>query len=360
MKASRFVYGVAVVLSAALLVSCSSNGSTPSSSMPGGPGGAPQGRQGATMMAIPKSPFVRPYRLYKVPASYTRGIATAQFVYGISPAYVYPKNNGANGPAICSISGTGLTGVSSDSKGDLIVPNASNSGSDISVYAPPFTASSCGTLLGTIGTPGGAQDAAAINAATETIVVGKIPAEVDTCTLASLTCTPLSTPEIGGSAMWVAMDKNGNCYADGYSSGSSVDLWVYNGTPSAPCTGTGAVASGFSELHPGGIDVDNKGNLVALSYGLPSTVTTYSGCATGTCTVVQPSTSLAGESIYGHIGRRGERWVTADITNSDIEVYSYSHATGVGSMLYQFNNGLTGCTGSTPCVAAAYMPSSQK
>jgi hypothetical protein len=60
------------------------------------------------------------------------------------------------------------------------------------------------------------------------------------------------------------------------------------------------------------------------------------------------------------VSKQQERWVTGDVTNNDVEVYSYSAATGVGAMLYHFNNGMTGCGSATPCEAAAYMPNSQK
>jgi hypothetical protein len=357
---------VCTTVAAALLAACSGNGTSPSS-IPGGSGATSMGRHhGLTpQMAIPKNllPRAHKFHLVKVPAAWTKGISTATFgsTSVTSSYWVFPKNNSANGPPVCSNSvGTyGVNAVASDSVGDLIVPDAFNG---IYVYAPPFTGSSCGTLLGQItDIYGQAADAAAINAQTGTIVVGHASGVIATCTLSSLSCTQL--PGNLASFSQVAMDKAGNCYADGIdgTTGTTV-LDVYAG-----CSGSPTVASGFSESYLGGIDVDNKGNLTAIallnsSFGFPSTVSTYSGCSTGACTLVSGPTNLAGESIYGHVGRQNERWVTADLSTSQMEVYSYSQSSGVGSMLYSFNNGLSGCTTSliSFCEAAAYLPSGLK
>jgi len=314
-------------------------------------------------MAIPKNLLRRGhYHLTKLAAAYTKGIATASFgdLSETSTQYIFMKKNSANGAPVCtSTSSTyGVNNVQSDSSGDLIVPDA-NAG--IEVYGPPFTSSSCGTLLGTISDGfGQAADAAATNATTGTIVVGHAVGEVAVCTLASLTCTELTSSTTGFTQ--VAMDSSGNCYADGANASGTTILEVYTG-----CTGTPVVATGFSETYLGGIAVDNKGNLTAIallgaSDSLPSTVSTYSGCATGACTLYSGPTKLTGESIYGGIGRQNERFVTADLTTSEMEVYSYSSKTGVGSMLYDFNNGLTGCVTSLIgfCEAATYLPNGIK
>jgi hypothetical protein len=319
------------------------------------------------MTTVPKWAIkVGPYHPHHVPASYTRGIAVQQFFATSSNVAVFPKNNSGNGPPTCYDStGSNVNDLDSDASGNVIVPNAF---SGVLVYAPPFTASSCGTLLGTISEGyGQASSSAAVDAASGTIVVGNIgggtSTGVVTCTLSSLTCTALSSPSMSTLA-GVAMDKAGNCYADAFNSSTGlVSLWVYSGTPSAPCTGTGTIASGFSQPYYGGIDIDNKGNLVAISlfnssFTTPSTVTVYSGCATGTCTVVAGPTALAGESVFGHLGRQNERFATTDITTSAVEVYSYSPATGVGGMLYSFTNGLSCAT--NLCESAAYMPRSPK
>jgi hypothetical protein len=310
-------------------------------------------------MAIPKSLLKRGhYHLTRLAAAYTKGIGTASFgdLDETSTQYIFTKNNSANGAPVCTSQSStyGVNNVQSDSSGDLIVPDAT---AGIEVYAPPFTGSSCGTLLGTISDSfGQAADAAATNAATGMIVVGHAAGEVAVCTLGTLSCTELTSETTGFTQ--VAMDSSGNCYADGANGSGITILEVYTG-----CTGNPVVATGFSETYLGGIAVDNKGNLTAIallgaSDGLPSTVSTYSGCATGACTLSSGPTKLAGESIYGGIGRQNARFVTSDLTNDEMEVYSYNGKTGVGSMLYEFNNGLSGCATSLIgfCEAATYLP----
>jgi hypothetical protein len=361
-------YAIGVIAAGAIFAACSGNGSTPSSMVPGGSSGvgssakmAPAGHHHAEILStIPKWAIKRgPYHLHKVPASFTRGISTAEFFATTNNVFVYPKNNSANGPPICTDStGSNVNDEDSDSSGNLIVPNAF---SGVLVYAPPFTGSSCGTLLGTISDVyGQASSSAAIDAVNGTIVVGNIGGGtgtgVVTCTLSSLNCHALNSPNMGELA-GVAMDKAGNCYADAFNLSGIPQLWVYTG-----CSGTGVPASGFSEPYFGGIDVDNQGNIVAISllnssFGTPSLVSTYSGCSTGTCSLIS-TTTLNGESVFGHVGRQNERFVTANITNSDIEVYSYNHATGVGGLLYSFNNGLR-CA-SYLCEAGTYMPNAQR
>jgi len=333
--------------------------------MPGGSGVTSMAHHGLIpQMAIPKN-LLRParYHLTKLAASYTRGIATATFgsLEETSTNYIFTKNNSANGPPVCTSTDStyGVNNVQSDSAGDLIVPDAF---AGVAVYAPPFTSSSCGTLLGTISDLyGQAADAASNNAATGTIVVGHAAGEVAVCTLASLTCSELNSNL--DSFTQVAIDKAGNCYADGDDASTGlVVLDVYTG-----CTGNPVVATGFSESYLGGIAVDNKGNLTAIAllnsgFSTPSTVTTYSGCATGACRLVSGPTNLTGESIYGGIGRQNQRYVTADLSTDEMEVYSYKSGTGVGSMMYDFNNGLSGCTTSliSFCEAATFLPSGVK
>lgn len=252
-----------------------------------------------------------------------------------------------------------MNDVDPDSKGNLIVPNAF---SGINVYKGPAM---CGPLLGTISDPyGQASSAAALDAVHGTIVVGQIgggsSTGVGTCTLSSLTCTSLPSPNMASLAA-VAMDKSGNCYADAFDTSGFVGLWIYHG-----CAGTGTEltsANGFSELYYGGLSVDNKGNLVVVSlfnssFSTPSTVTVYSGCITGTCSTVAGPINLQGESIFGHLGAQNERWATVNISTSMVDIYAYTgHGAGL-SYLYSFNNGLS-CA-EYLCETAAYSPASPK
>jgi len=127
----------------------------------------------------------------------------------------------------------------------------------------------------------------------------------------------------------------------------------------AGCTGSGQLATGFTNGFEGGVDIDNGGNLVTTSllspgFTLPSTVNVYSGCKPA-CTLLS-STPLAGESAYGHVRKQNARYVTTDILSADVEVYMYNK-TGL-SLYYSFTGGLP-CV-IYQCVAAAYDPSSPK
>ncbi|MBV8067326.1 MAG: hypothetical protein JO113_05075, partial [Candidatus Eremiobacteraeota bacterium] len=183
---------------------------------------------------------------------------------------------------------------------------------------------------------------------------------VYTCTKSSNSCTALTSPGMSSLA-GVAMDKAGNCYADAFDTGGHVGLWYYAG-----CAGTGTEltsANGFNEPYYGGISVDNSNHIATTSlfnssFSTPSLVTVYSGCSTGTCTVVGGPFTLQGESVFGHLGPRNDRFATTDLTDSMAEVYTYSgRGTGL-SFLYSFNNGLNCAT--NDCESANYGPSSPR
>lgn len=356
-------------IATALLAGCSNgSNSSPSAPIPAG-GLAPQSANSAhgkvAVSTIPQ-PLIRraKFHLINAPREYTRGIAVNVFNFTTHNVRIYPKNNSSNGSAMCSVSSgsMGVNDIDSDTKGNLLIPN---SYSGLLVYRPPFRSKSCGKLLGTIPEPfGQATSAAARDAVKGTIVVGNIVGGtgtgVVTCTLKSLTCTALNSPSMGQLG-GVAMDKAGSCYADAYDLNGNVGLWVYTG-----CTGTGTEltsANGFSEPFYGGLDVDNQGNLVVVSAlnssgGAPSTVTVYSGCNTGTCTVKGGPFSLKGTSVFGHLGHQNERWATFDVSSSAVEVYNYiGHGTGL-TYMYSFNDGLTSCA-TNICETATYLPGSK-
>jgi hypothetical protein len=168
-------------------------------------------------------------------------------------------------------------------KGILIVPNAFGG---IQVYKGPMM---CGPLLMTItDSIGRAADAAAKDAVHGTIVVGHANGTVAACK--SSGCTQLTSPNIIGFAS-VAMDKTGNCYADAYDVNTSTPaLWYYAGcTPRVAGIELGS-AQGFTENATGGIDIDNKQNVVVLEQGAPSSLTVYSGRGSGTCTLATADT----------------------------------------------------------------------
>jgi hypothetical protein len=294
----------------------------------------------------------------RAPAAARRGLYAQEF-YGVTQndaplgALGYPRN--AKGPPSCNVAveENGVNGIAVDTAGDLIVPDAFDG---IYVFAGPGL---CGSELADI--PGitdlQATDAAANNAATGTIVVGYAEGVVSTCTVTSNACTELATPNSYiGAFMQVAMDGAGNCYADGLNdSRSSYSLWYYAG-----CSATGVQTTGFSEPEDGGIDVDNKGNVVVLAQGDPSTLTVYSGCSTGACSVLTGPTSLDGagdnDCVYGHLDRENQRYACGDYSLGQVDVYTYL-PTRAPTYLYSFNSQLEQAD---EVEAAAYAPHSSK
>ena len=59
--------------------------------------------------------------------------------------------------------------------------------------------------------------------------------------------------------MGVAMDKKGNCWASAYNPQFSPKLMYF-----AKSKGAGVAATGYQNTSPGGLDIDNAGNLVAI------------------------------------------------------------------------------------------------
>ncbi len=335
---------VCTTVAAALLASCSGNGMSPSNSVvPSGSGATTQARHhgGIAQSTIPKQfmPTHWDGKLHgkKAPQSEVRGIYVSEFYATTDNVMGYPKNNSSNQPPICYVStNDNVNDLNVDTKGSLIVPNAFDG---VNVYAPGM----CGSLQTTItDSYGQASGAAALNATSGPIVVdnifGSSNSAVVTCTASSGTCTPLNTP--GASEMFgVAMDRDGNCYADGLNASGITTLWYYSG-----CSSTGQAVSGFSEPFGGSVSVDSQGRVTVVSlfnssFSTPSQVDTYSGCSTGTCTHIA-TTALLGESVFGSLGRRNARFIVGDITFGQEDIYQYHQ--GNLTYLYSFNNGVSG------------------
>lgn len=343
----------------AVLAGCSGGGSSPGTTTPTS-AMMPQSRN-EPVPFVPKSLIkYEPFHGVRAPQSAIRGIYVAEFYQSTNNVIGFPKNQTSNGPPICyeSISAN-VNDVEVDGKGNLLVPIGPGG---VQIYQGPMM---CGPFLGTITDPYGFADAAAANDAVNGItVIGSINStgigSVVTCRFSTMSCAQLSSPNLVAGA-GVAMDKAGNCYADGFDSSGRVGLWVYTS-----CAGTGTEltsANGFNEPYYGGMSVDNRGNLVVVSlfnssFSTPSTATVYSGCLTGTCTTVGGPFALQGESAFGHLGRQNERWITANISTSMIDIYAYTgHGTGL-TYLYSFNNSLSCAT--NLCESAAYSPGSPK
>jgi hypothetical protein len=324
--------------------------------MPGGAGSASKVSQTlhhGIAMAVDKKFLVPGYRGFHgrhAPTSAIKGLYGQQFLcFSGSSAcggWGYPKNNSANGPFICTIgpiAAEGVNGFGVDKSGNTIIPDAF---SGIYVFTGGLTQTTyCGTQAALI--PDGfgqAADGASNDAMNGTIVVGHSNGDVATCSVSSNSCTLLS-PTLSG-FVGVAMDSSGNCYAQTSSSG----LYYWAG-----CTGTGTLQSGASG-GSGGLDIDNKGNVVSTNQGAPSTVTVYH-CASNTCSTVSGPTSLngTGDAVYCHLGRQNERLACGNASLGQVDVYTYL-PTRAPSYMYSFNNGMTA---SDVVEAAAYSPSSK-
>lgn len=347
----------ALGVTAALILMAGCNGGTSSSSSSLPTGGLSPSAHGIAINAIAPRfmPKVHvPMRGKRATPANEKGIYVSTF-FGTA-VYGFPKNNSGNAPSTCSVPvGGDVNDFATDNSGNLVVPDGLNRAID--VFQGPQM---CGTELGTVADSyGQPASASAVNAATGTIVVGNIfdnsgaPGSVSVCTLSG-GCTANLTNSAMYEVAGVALAPNGDCWASAISSASVSSLIYFQG-----CTGSGVVATGYTNPYYGGVDIDNKGNLVTMSlfgasFSLPSLVNVYSGCNPA-CTLLS-STKLQGESIFGHVGKQNERFVTTDISSSDVEVYKYA-SSGL-SLLYSFTGGLPCAT--DECESAAYSPSSQK
>jgi len=345
---------VCTSVAAALLASCSGgNLGSMTSSVPGTGSSASKYQalhKAGAVSIIPKSALPKgPVKLKgrQAPPQEMKGIYVAQF-FG-STVNGYTKNNSGNGAAICTVPGSSVNNVATDTAGNLIVPDAF---SGVVVYPGPTM---CGSGSPTTITDsyGQASDAAAVNALTGTTVVGNIlgPGYVIACT--SGVCTSLTPSSQGiGEVAGVAMDAAGDCWADSFNAAFTAVVLTYW----AGCTGTGQNATGWSNTGYGGIDIDNSGNVVSFNWhGSAGTdLWVYSGCNPA-CTGVSDNTLTNNTAIFGHIGKHGQRLVAGAYLKGQADIYQYSPSTL--TYYYSFNNGLS-VTGDTE--GAAYSPSSKK
>jgi len=344
---------VCTTVAAALLASCSGgNMGSMTSSVPSQSGASKvQSLHHAGPVAfIPRSVLPKGHVKLKgrqAPSSAIKGSYASEFYGGFINGYT--KNNSANNPSICTVSDASVNNFGVDGQGSLIVPAAF---SGVQVFNPGM----CGTLAATItDSYGQASDAASIDAMTGPIVVGNIlgPGFAVNCTVASLTCTQLTPGSAGiGEIAGVAMDAAGNCYADSYNAAFTAVILTYW----AGCTGTGQVATGFLNTGYGGVDVDNKGNIVTFNWhGSAGTdLWVYSGCNPA-CTSVSDNTLTNNSALFGHIGKQGQRLIAGAYLAGQADIYSYTPTTL--TYYYSFNNGLTA---SGLVEGAAYSPASKK
>jgi hypothetical protein len=276
------------------------------------------------------------------------GIYVSEFYN--STMWAYPnKNTGNNGPT-CSITPVSyINDLATDQVGNLIEPDGGSR--EVNIFTGPGT---CGSLMGTISDGyGQPADAASANAATGKIAVGNIfdnsgePGSISVCTLSG-GCTSNLTNANMYELAGVAMANNGDCWGSAINSGGTATLTYFAG-----CAGGGVAATGFMNSSYGGLDIDNKGNLVAMDLA-GEHIWVYSGCNPA-CTVVGGPFSAHGESVFGHLNKQSMAYAAGDFANGEVDVYTYN-PTDV-AYRYSFNNGLSA---SLDVEGVAYNPASKQ
>jgi hypothetical protein len=274
---------------------------------------------------------ISPDKKKKLPKT---GIYIAEF-YG-TDIFGYPINNKGNKKPICTVQGVSdVNDIAVDGKGNLIDPDGGSS--YVIIYKGPTMCS--GKQIGLIAdTVGQAADATSPDAATSTIAVsqladaGSAPGSVLLCTLKGGCTTNLTNSAIyhaGG----VAMSPGGDCWNDAKTSASGGAALIYW----KGCKGSGAVATGFKSTYYGGVELDNKGNLVVID-DMAMTTTIYSGC-NPKCKVVGGPFALKGESFFGKLTQDNSEYIAVDRTDGLVDVYSYS--TKAIKFMYSFDSGLS-------------------
>ncbi|MGB8966107.1 MAG: hypothetical protein WCB99_10755 [Candidatus Cybelea sp.] len=250
----------------------------------------------------------------------TTGIYVSEF--GETELLGYAADNKANKAPICTVQGvSSVNGVAVDLKGNLIDPDGGSG--YIIVYKGPGMCpkKQLGLISDTYGQP---SDASTPDGATDTIAVGNIvgkgtaPGSLSLCTLKAGTCTTDLTNGVIYHAGGVAMSPGGDCWLDAKTSSTGGAALVYF----KGCAGGGVVAKGFKQTYYGGIDIDNKGQLVINDLDAEDTYI-YSGC-NPTCKVVGGPFMLKGESFFGKHNAANTNYAAVDRTNAAVDVYSYN------------------------------------
>ncbi|HEY6485878.1 MAG TPA: hypothetical protein VIX83_05815 [Candidatus Cybelea sp.] len=273
---------------------------------------------------------ISPAKKKKLPKT---GIYVAEF-YGTN-INGYPIDNKGNKKPICTVQNVlDVNDVAVDAKGNLIDPDGGSQ--YVVVYQGPTMCS--GKQVGLIAdTIGQAADATSADAATGTIAVsqltdtGSAPGSVALCSIKAGCTTNLTNSKIyhaGG----VAMSPGGDCWNNAKTTGSGAALIYWKG-----CKGSGAVATGFKGTYYGGIELDNKGNLLIID-DMAMTTTVYSGC-NPKCKVVGGPFALKGESFFGKLTQDNSEYMAVDRTDGLVDVYSYS--TKGLKFMYDFSSGLS-------------------
>jgi len=260
------------------------------------------------------------------------------------------KNRMNRGP-ICTVK-TGASGnISVDSKGNLMV-STGDGGAGLYVFQGPGM---CGAELGMIPTDGATFDAASNDAASGKIVIGNfetfgttgVSGDISICTLAGGCSTKLTNAKMF-EVVAVALARNGDCWGSAYDYRSNPSLTYFK-----HCAGSGQTATGFVNRGPGGLDIDEHGNLLSIDLRNQG-LYVYHGC-NPTCKLVGGLFPFKGFTTYGHLNNASTAFVGADSQYGQADVYAYSPT--ALTYRYSFNSGLSQQNGVT---GAAYDPRSKE
>lgn len=258
------------------------------------------------------------------------GIYVAEF-YG--PTIMgYRKPNRKNEPPICYVNGVSdVNGIAVDGGGNLIVPDGGSK--SIIVFRGPQM---CGKELARVSDPyGQPADAASNDAKNGEIVVANEtddggPGSVTVCTL-DAGCTKNLRNSNVYEVVAVALAKNGDCWASTIATSRTAVLLYFKN-----CSGSGKTAANYQNTNPGGLDIDNEGNLVSVSY-LDQKLYVYHGC-NPSCKLVGGPFALQGLPYYGRVDKKSTSLVTGDAEFEQVNVYSYRPTRLTYE--YSFDNGL--------------------
>ncbi len=330
MRLTRSLCAIAI----GLLAGCAGSGVAPST-----PSSSPQYSSAGIIAAL------------ETPDATKGGLYVSQF--SSTSILAYKSNNKKNGAPTCNIPGVlYLNGVAVDGKGNAIDPDGGTR-SIIVFKGPGMCGAEAASTADSYGQP---IDAASNDALKGKIVVANLfdnnskPGSVSVCTMKGGCTTNLTNAGIY-EMVSVAMDTKGNCWASAYNAQFLPALIYF-----AKCKGAGAAATGYQNTSPGGLDIDNAGNLVAIDTSANNigALVIYSGCNPA-CKVVGGPFALHGETFWGHLNEKSTAFATANYVAGEIDVYKYS--TTALTFLYSFSNGLTP---SYSVKGAAYNPRSKE
>jgi hypothetical protein len=287
---------------------------------------------------------VRPDARAVRPDTFRRGIyvSTTDGIFGYRTGASHQKPG-------CVVHGAvGGGAIAVDGARDLIVPGGGSR--LVTIFRDPQM---CGYELGSFSDPyGQPSDAASANAASGPIAVANIFDTSGAGSIAVCTLTGGCTANLTNANMYevagVAMARNGDCWASATNSLGTATLTYFK-----RCAGAGKAATGFENTYYGGLDIDDAGNLVAVS-AFDAKLSVYKGCNPA-CTLVGGPFALKGDSVWGHLDQRSKHFAAADYSLNSVDVYAYAST----SLTLEYSISL-GFSPSNVVGGVAYQPRSKE